>query len=339
MTIATEVLLRRVPPELADAVQTGAIKLFGSILRDAVTGRIVGFLQETGAAPKLMKALGGAMRVADLGIGAAGLVQGEQIKAQLRLVSRLRIGNLLLTGMGIGVSLAGFAIMAAKIDSVGRKVEGLADRLGSMARSVEALRHERIAEHLAELKTAAERYEEGWLPGDSERHWRDTATDAHRLANHFARLATEVSGRAPDDLAAADPFLEALALAITLRVNARLAAGDDAIALLAAEAGARSLIELEEGRHLGRAALSRMAHGALTPGTTEWGEALIARTDALGQSVGASRAREAACVSTALTVQELAMRGIPGRQFLEEARDDTGEPVKLLLTLEQHPGA
>ena len=343
MTIAHEVLLRQVPPELADAVHAGAIKLFGSILRDPVTGRIAGFLQETGAAPKLMKALGSAsvldatpvgaaMRVADLGMGAAGLVQGEQIKAQLRLVSQLQIGNLLLTGAGIGVSLAGFAIMAAKIDAVGRKVDGLVDRLDALARSVEALRHDRIGEHLAELKTVAERYEEGWLPGGSDRHWRDTATDAHRLANHFARLATEVSQRAPDDLPSADPFLEALALAITLRINARLAAGDDAIALAAAEAGAQSLIEQGDRRQLARAAISRTSNDAATPGSPEWIDSLTTSTDTLRRSVDAARAREAACVSAAFMLQDLATRGIPGRRLLEEARDETDDGVKLLVT-------
>lgn len=284
--------------------------------RDPSTGRIVGFLQETGVAPKLAEALhsgvslldatpvGAAMRVADLGMGAAGLIQGEQIKAQLRLVSQLQIGNLLLTGAGIGVSLAGFAIMAAKIDAVGRKVDGLVDRLDSLARSVEALRHDRIAEQLAELKTVAERYEEGWLPGGSGRHWRDTATDAHRLANNFARLATEMSERATDDLPAADPFLEALAVAITLRVNARLAAGDDEIALAAAEAGAQTLIELGDCRHLARAALSRTADEAAPPGTVEWEKALTAASVALRLSIDAARAHEAACVSAALTLRD-----------------------------------
>lgn len=243
--MTAEVLLRQVPPELVEALRTGALKLFGSVLRDPSTGRIAGFLQETGATSHVASALGGvgpldltpvgaAMRAVEVGASVAGVVQNEQIKAQLRLVSQLQVGNLLLTGAGIGVSIAGFAILSARIGAIGRKVDGLADRLDAIGRSVDGLRQDRIAEQLTELGTVAERYEEGWNMADPRPHWRDTAVPAHALANQFARLAGEVLDRDPDDFAAVEPFVEALALAISLRVNAWLAAGEDGIALSAA---------------------------------------------------------------------------------------------------------
>ena len=341
MTPVSEVLLRQVPPELLEAVRIGTLKLYGSIIRDASSGQITGFLQETGAAPKLAQALrgvgaldatpvGAAMRVADLGMGAASLVQNEQIKAQLRLVTNLQLGNLLLTGVGIGVSIAGFAIVAARIAEVGTKIDKLADTLEAIARNVDALRRDRIAEHLTALRTVAERYDEGWALADAGKHWRDTAVDAHALVNQFARLATEVLDRNPADLAAADPFSEALALAISLRVNARLAAGDDTIAVTAATDGAHMLINIGDRLGVGEAALARLAESGLAPSTLGWSEALDVEARGIRLVTDAARARETATVATAMTIRSLVDRNAPGRQFLEEARDVAGDAIRFL---------
>lgn len=339
-----DLLLRQVPPELADALHAGALKLFGSVLRDTSSGRIAGFLQETGAARQVASALGNvspldltpvgaAMRVADLGMAAAGLRQGEQIKAQLGVVTSLGVGNLLLTGVGIGVSVAGFAILSARIGAIGRKVDGVADALSALARSVDGLRRDRIAEQLTDLKTVAERYEEGWISGASGGRWRDTAIAAHALANQFGRLAGEVLDRDPDDLATVEPFADALALAISLRVNAWLAAGEGGIALSAADAGAQALIELCDRLNLGRATLARMATAAVRPGESGWGDALDTAARALRQTTAGTRARESAGVSTALMIRELVDRNLPGRRFLAEARAEDGDAVKYLPML------
>ena len=168
---------------------------------------------------------------------------------------------------------------------------------------------------------------------DPDRHWRDAAVNAHALANQFARLAGEVLDRDSDDFPAVEPFVEALTLAISLRVNAWLASGEDSIALSAAEAGAESLVGLCDRLNLGEATLARMAAATLRPGESGWGEALDAEASALRRIVAAARLREAAAVSSAVMIGDLVGRGLSGRQLLQEARRKDSDAVKYLPAL------
>lgn len=334
-------LLREVPARLLSGVGTGEYKVYGSIIRSVANGRIVGHLQETSgltrlAGKALTEGIPGFGTAVDLAGHTVSYVQNEQIKAAVNVVQNLQIANLAVSAAGIGVSVAGFAVLAAKIGRVEAKVDALGDRLDAIARGVAFLRRDRIAEDFTRLRTAAQMLDEAWLLSDPLPQWRLVAEEAIFVSNQFERRALELLGDNPDPIAA-EPFLEALAFASSARVQARLASGEDAVARKAAEEGALTLMRAGDRLGLAQAAVAGTLQTAVPVGTQDWSDALDARAKALRDSVAGTRAREAAAVGSALTLEELERQGISGRAWLEEARAEAEAPLLLLPLSEAKP--
>lgn len=327
-------LLREVPAHLLSGVETGGYKVYGSIIRSVANGRIVGHLQETSGLTNLAgKALSGGVpgfgTAVDLAGHTVSYMQNEQIKAAVNLVQNLQIANLAVSAAGIGVSVAGFAVLAAKIGRLEAKVDALGNRLDAIARGVEFLKRDRIAEDFTRLRTAAQMLDEAWLLSDPLPQWRLAAEEAIFLSNQFERRTLELLSDTPDPIAA-EPFLEALAFASSARVQARLASGEDAVARNAAKEGALTLARAGDRLRLGQAAVAGALQAAVPVGTKNWSDALDAEAKALRDGVAGARAREAAAVGSALTLEELRLQGISGRAWLEEARAETEAPLLFL---------
>ena len=338
-TLFGNALLRQVPAHLLAGVQAGDLKVYGSIIRSLTSGRIVGHLQETSGLAKLGATalaapaslpLQGAGLAADLVGHGVSFVQNEQIKAAVNFVQNLQIANLALGAVGIGVSVAGFAILSAKINRVEASMDAMAGRLDEIARGVDSLRRDRIADDFTRLRTVAEQMDEGWSLTDPAPQWRQVASEAHSLVNMFERRASELTAD-PADVAAVEPFLEALALAASLRVAARLASGDDAAGRAAANEGARALVGVGERVSLGASVFRQMRSETSLGGTKAWDQALAGRVDTLRPLIERTRQREAAAASTSLTLAELQRQDISGRAWLEAARSEETEPVLCLL--------
>ena len=329
-------LLREVPAQLLSGVGTGEYKVYGSIIRSVASGRIVGHLQETSgltrlAGKALTEGIPGFGAAVDLAGHAVSYVQNEQIKAAVNVVQNLQIANLAISAAGIGVSVTGFAVLAAKIGRVEAKVNALGDRLDAVARGVAFLKHDRIAEDFTRLRTAAQMLDEAWLLSDPLPQWRHVAEEATFLSNQFERRSLELLDDNPDPIAA-EPFMEALAFASSARVQARLASGEDAVARKTAEEGALMLVRAGDRLRLGQAAVAGALQAAAPVGTQDWSDALDARAKALRDSVAGARAREVAAVGSALTLEELERQGISGRAWLEEARAEAEAPLLFLPT-------
>lgn len=330
-------ILREVPDQLLSGVGTGEYKVYGSIIRSVANGRIVGHLQETSGLVNVAgKALSGGVpgfgTAVDLAGHTVSYVQNEQIKAAVNVVQNLQIANLAVSAAGIGVSVAGFAVLAAKIGRVEAKVDALGDRLDAITRGVAFLKRDRIAEDFTRLRTAMQMLDEAWLLGDPLPQWRHVAEEAIFLCNQFERRALELL----DDNAGpivVEPFLEAVAFASSARVQARLASGEDAVARKAAADGAEALMRAGDRLRLGRTAVSVALRGVAPVGTQDWCDALDAVANALRDSVAGMRAREAAAVGSALTLEELERQGISGRAWLEKARAETDAPLLFLQAL------
>lgn len=333
-------LLREVPPALVAGVQGGDYKVYGSIIRSVASGKIVGHVQETSGLVNLAgKALSGGMP----GIGTAvdlvghgvSYVQNEQIKAAIDVVQNMQIANLAVSAAGIGVSVAGFAVVAAKIGRVEAKVEALGDRLDAIARGVEFLKRDRIAEDFTRLRTAMQRLDEGWLLSDPVPQWRSVGEEAIFLTNQFERRAHELLDADPDPIPVL-PFLDAIALAASARVQARLASGDDGAARKAATEGAEALIRAGDRLRIAQAAIARSAGPDAAPGTPAWAEKIDASVRRLREGLAGARAQEVSAVGSALTLEELDRQGIRGRAWLEEARNETAAPLLYLPAREEH---
>lgn len=334
-----EILLRQVPEHLLSGVQSGELRVYGSIIRSLTSGQIVGHLQETSGLAQAASAVWGTSAGLPLpGVGLAvqavgqgvSIVQNEQIKAAINVVQNLQMANIALGAVGIGVSVVGFAIVVKKIAGMETKIDRMGERLDQIGRTVEALRQNRIAEDFNRLRTAAEQMEEGWLLADPLYQWRQVALEAHAVANTFESRVNELL-ESRSDLDTLDPFLDAFALASATRVSARMAAGEDLAARRAAEDGAQTLASFGRHLRLSDAALKRVEREGVAPATKAWGESLTASANVLRDSFAAARRRETAAAATVLTILELEKQGISGRSWLDAARAEDTSPLICLL--------
>ena len=176
--------------------------------------------------------------------------------------------------------------------------------------------------------------EEGWQLTAPEGQWRDVAGEMHRLQNSFSRRVEEILGGDDGEcIAAADPFLDALAFASGIRVSARAAAGDQAAARQAAYDGAILLDRHGQRVRLSDAALAAVRASKVTPATAAWAETLSRSIEAAKPLITAMRGREAAAESTAATLDELDRRGIASREWMEAARSEGEEPFIFLASV------
>lgn len=330
--VLSSVLLRAVPDHLLANVAIGRYQVYGSIVRSVASGRIVGHLQETSGFVSLLSS--GSLAVPQAVFGAINVVQNEQIKNAVAVVQSLQVANLALSGLSVGVSIAGTAILARRIASVEKMVGSILPELAAVRREIEGLRSDRIGEDFTRLRTLADQIEEAWLPSATHGDWMTIARDAHFLADSFERRAREV-GEANQAIAA-EPFIDAFLLASGLRVTARLALGQDDMARNAATARTHTLIELGAPLRLGRLALEKISErrDAASP---EWQEHLEQVASELSPIVAASRERELSVAASAETLQELARQEISGREWLEASSADHINPLLFLPVSEIEP--
>lgn len=335
-TTRGEVLLRQVPPHLIDGIRVGEFKVFGSVVRSAGTGQIKAHLQETTGLARLAGQIAAApLGIANIGVDVVGhtvsYVQNEQIKAAVAILQNLQLFDLALGAAGIGVSIAGFAALSARIGRVEEKIDGMATQLEGIARKVDALRADRIADDFSRLRTAVQQMDEGWRLVDPKAQWREVAREAHALANAFERRALEARDASQFDALAAEPLMEALSIACATRVSARLAAGDEVVARQAAEEGANALVKLGRGLCLSDIALARLRAKGTMPGSAQWGEALHQVSDEVRTGIEAVRSYEMLAATTVLNLIELDRQQISGRVWLEAARSEEESPLLCLL--------
>ncbi|NJC05759.1 hypothetical protein GGQ97_001552 [Sphingomonas kaistensis] len=337
-SIMSDVLLRQIPEHLVAGVRNGDLKVYGSIIRSLSEGRIVGHLQETAGlgnfalqalSTPAMLPLQGASIAADMVGHGVSYAQNEQIKAAVDVLQNMQVANLALSAAGIGVSVAGFAVIAAKIARVEQRVEALGDKLEALARSIETLRRDKILDDFSALRTAVEQMDEGWLLSQPEECWREVARQTHALSNVFQRRAEEMLEHG--DFVGADPFLEALALASSTRIQARLASGDEVVARRAAEESASALVKLGREVQLGAAVLQAMNDEIEYAASPAWNEKLDAKADAFRSTVTTIRQREQSAAATCLTLGELERQRISGRTWLQAAREEQNAPLLCLL--------
>ena len=342
--LAGQIFLRTIPEHLVQGVNSGQYKVFGSVIKNLATGKGVGFLQE--AAPLASMAVNGASlspigAAADLGFGVVQVVQNEAIKSGIArledavgMLQGLGIANLALGATGIGVSIAGFAVMSAKIDGVKRAVHGLADQIGTVSAKIDALQRDAIDVDFAELKSLAKSFDEAWQLSDdaATRRWHDVARGALSQQSRFELRTDRVLNGTPHHYLDADPFLDAVSLASALRVASLAACNESLAAREAAADGAKSIERLTGG--LGLADLSQgvLEKTTAQPGTLDWTLAQATANQSMRPIALKIRQREAAAITRAAPLIELEERAIRPREWLEAARSETNSPVLFMST-------
>lgn len=370
--MAGNFVLKQTTAEMAQFVQTGKFGLFGSVLRDLTTGKIIGYMQETralGAAVMLANpatATAAGVYLAGVGVhqvfdtnrtvhrieGTVGklsesskrIEQGigrvesqlgrmaddvTHTRAGVEMLDKLGMANLALSATGIGVSMAGFAAVAAKIDGVRRAVDGAVGMLHAVSAQIEDVRRDKLRADFSDLKTLAEQMDEAWLLSDSARaetQWHAVAQRAHRLQNRFAERAGNLLS-APEGYAPADPMLDAFALASGVRFSALAACNETAASVDAARDASRVLLGLTGRIGLADLARHQVDCAGVDAGTPEWALALTQASETLRPLARKLREREAALATRSAPLLALEGHGIAPREWLRIAHDETVQPV------------
>ena len=154
--------LREIPAHVLEGVLEGKYKVTGSVVRDLATGQGVAFLQETQALPRMIDA---AAQTAGIGLQsgfnplgmAINTFQNTQITSQLNRIEEslghmqhLQIGSLVLSGLNLGVSVAGFEMMRRKLNQISDQMNVIEQKIDQVT---EDRRDDDLRNILTDIKT------------------------------------------------------------------------------------------------------------------------------------------------------------------------------------------
>jgi len=337
------IFLRAVPPEVVEGVTSGIYKITGSVVREVSSGRGVAFLQETSVFQSLfgsaLQGVGATLQSGFSPLGLMAVIQNQQIKSRLTevqstlaILQNLQIGTLAVSGLGLGVSVAGFAVML-------KRLKGIEAHLGTIESKVDRITIDRRSDDLrmifADVGTQLDAVDT--LSARSNKVSSAEAAE-HALATSAGRL--EAYFQQKSDAMQLGPMTSAdldmlWSLAAAIRV--------------CHEAGLRALYsidELEAARQLAERRAQRFLNlsQTLTPDSlarlcaqsaqdsasyTEARRLALPQAEVLVQGL---RDSVASISSQGELARTLISRGIPGPTYLRSVEDEEVAPLLALST-------
>lgn len=149
------IFLYHVPSKFQAAYEAGQVLRYGAILKDAGTGYIVAHMQRTGALSGLINGIvptvsNLATDVVPLG-SMVSMIQNQQIiagvqsiEAALPILKGLGMGTMMLSGAGLGVSVATLAVMQKRLTAID-------NRLNELSAQVDRVTEDRRQDELGAL--------------------------------------------------------------------------------------------------------------------------------------------------------------------------------------------
>lgn len=145
-------LLYAIPHALQSLISSGQAQLIGAVIKDVSSGQILGHVQQThGFAQALMQAGGAVAQTGFSPLGVIGAIQNEQIKSSMMrlgegmaLLQNLQFASMALSGIGIGVSVAGFAIMNMRLNAIEAHIGALREEIGEVGKLIQRVEIRRL---------------------------------------------------------------------------------------------------------------------------------------------------------------------------------------------------
>jgi hypothetical protein len=129
------------PAHLLGQIASNQASIFGAIIKDNATGQILAHMQPSSGLSQVLGRLTGFATSGFSPLEAVSLIQNEQIKhgiAQLQngmiLMQNLQYATLAVSGLGLGISVAGFAATLAKLEAIEGRIDHLADAIAQVTR-------------------------------------------------------------------------------------------------------------------------------------------------------------------------------------------------------------
>lgn len=145
-------LLYDIPLSLLGRVSSGEAEVVGALIKEVASGKILAHVQPTQGFFNALSQVGGTFAQTGFSpLGAIGVVQGEQIKSGitrleqgLGLVQNLQFINVALTGIGVGVSVAGFAVMNMRLNAIENNLGTLREEVREIGLMIQAAEIRRL---------------------------------------------------------------------------------------------------------------------------------------------------------------------------------------------------
>jgi chromosome segregation ATPase len=244
----------------------------------------------------------------------------------------LQMGTMVLSGVNLGVSIVGFAVVTHKINGLKKQLSSVEEKLDQIAARIEDLHHDQIANDFDALQVECQRVDEAFLLADPVAQWASAAGTLHHLEKRFQRRAQLLIEGSEINLMLLETFVEAFTLAGSTRTTARLASNDVEAARQSSITMSQTLAQLT-GQFGAPDFLSEKLRGQELSPVKIRQEISSYRTEAETRAARL-RDREEIAATTPLTLNQLRIEGISGRQWLEDLRSEETEPVALLIPLE-----
>ncbi len=321
MSIAAELLGTFLIPKdnALSGLQSGVLQRVGSVIRwvsGPEKGRIHSHMQETGLYEQLAN---------------TSFKLGE-ISKGLEVMQTFQIANLALDTLNIGISVAGFALMNAKLNAVQGAIQNLSVGINVVSEKLDQIRQERIDEDFLTLRSLARRFDEAWhlsSHSDATQQWLVIQAEARRYQDLFEHRARLLLAEAVPEFALADRMIDALALTGSLRTSAAMAANEGQLAKQISDENARQIEALTGSIGLVDLVRAKMPVG-IDPGSQEWKSTFAEVNDNARPQVAKMREREASAMTRSAPLPLLEERKIAPNAWLRAAREETNEPLLLL---------
>lgn len=329
-------LLYAIPSALQAAIDSGGAQLVGAIVKDTASGQILGHVQQTSLTSHILNGIGNLGESAlnsFTPLGVVSVVQNEHLrqgvaalKEGMILMQGLQYGTLALSGLGLGVSVAGFAVMNSRLNRIETRLAEIAEAVGEITaerRDDEmTIIFADISADIRNVDTLTDRVHPGSV---AERMQESLARSASRLDRHLRREA-DLTGVSSLPLAQLDR-LWTLAAAIRLCQEAAIQA------LIATDefgvAEKYATVCLDEQMAL----LEKISPDALSRLVARSDPAL--RSQALVQAQHLSDGIRGGVIALAgqISIAEtLRANGANGSDYLRQVREDNSNPLLFLPT-------
>lgn len=191
------------PAQFLQGIANGDIVRYGTILKDAETGRIVGHLQESGIAQSLLSQtissatspLSFISSITNTGSSIYTAAQVHQLKAMMETLQALQVATLGVSLIGVGVSVAGFLYMRKRLNSLDSRVDKLID---AVKMGFENQEKAGFRQQMSRTKSLVQRAELAKSMLDPAKEYKEVAAQLADQAAFFeGEIAFQISARGP----------------------------------------------------------------------------------------------------------------------------------------------
>ena len=193
-----------VAKEMLPGLESGAVEITGALIKNTATGRIVGHVQATGLLHKALAA--GAQHAPDLldslgpVTGLTGMIQDQRIIGRLDAMQQtlgglqvLQLAGLATSVIGIGVTVAGTALMLRRLNAVDGAVARVEAKLDDLPRK---WTEGKMRDRIRAVGTALSRIDEAGARRDPDAVMKDAERDLHHDFDALHAGAIDLLGAA-----------------------------------------------------------------------------------------------------------------------------------------------